>query len=184
MKKIAFLIMMLGLLMNLVPENTAFACSCAKPSVEEVLEDPNTVIFSGVVKGIDENKGLFTASTADPVSVSFQVEKTYKNLDRSRVLVSTARSSASCGYEFEEGKGYLVYGYEREGSIETNFCTRTVALSEAGEDLLAIGGGVNSSVKVEEPLGEKDSDWIIWMISTLIVIILVLYILKRRINRK
>jgi hypothetical protein len=43
-----------------------------------------------------------------------------------------------CGYDFQAGETYLVYGNYDEGSsnsLSTDICTRTRRLSEAGEDL-------------------------------------------------
>jgi hypothetical protein len=67
------------------------------------------------------------------------------------VTVYTASSSASCGYPFNQGQEYLIYAYRTDGSAQpfdypangfsTLLCTRTSLVSEAGEDLAALGPG-------------------------------------------
>ena len=45
--------------------------------------------------------------------------------------------SGECEFEFRKGETYLVYAFEQEqtGRLDTNRCTRTARLSDAGEDL-------------------------------------------------
>ena len=55
-------------------------------------------------------------------------------------IVETLVSSASCGYHFQIGTTYLVYGtqYRVGGYISTNICTRTRPLAYAEKDIKKI----------------------------------------------
>ena len=47
----------------------------------------------------------------------------------------------TCSREFRVGERYLVYAFEGDSELESNTCKRTVAVSEAAEDLKALGKG-------------------------------------------
>jgi hypothetical protein len=59
--------------------------------------------------------------------------------------------SGECEFEFRKGETYLVYAFEEEqsGRLDTNRCTRTARLSDAGEDLAYLffykNGGAESA---------------------------------------
>jgi hypothetical protein len=55
--------------------------------------------------------------------------------------VVTAVSSATCGYNFEVGKSYLVYAGTFDGKLNVSLCSRTALIDQAGEDLQALGLG-------------------------------------------
>ncbi|MGI0082397.1 MAG: hypothetical protein ACREAG_03720 [Nitrosopumilaceae archaeon] len=63
-------------------------------------------------------------SSAQHIPVKFDVQRVWKGPIEKTIIVSTAISSASCGYEFQEGETYLVYAYGKE-SLQTGLCTRT-----------------------------------------------------------
>ncbi|MCE5170441.1 hypothetical protein LQV63_14085 [Paenibacillus profundus] len=123
------------------------ACSCAaSPSIEDAKRDA-AAVFAGKVTHVSRSWTKMTFSTADPVKVSFQVKRVWKGNVPSNAKVVTALSSASCGYEFEPGKEYLVYAYHSDGKYMTHLCTRTAPLEDAAEDIQVLGKGrnVNSS---------------------------------------
>jgi hypothetical protein len=78
---------------------------------------------------------------ADPVRVTFALTKTWKGANQANLEVITPASSASCGFEFVQGQEYLVYAQEAEGQLQTNLCSRTTQLAQAGADLTALGEG-------------------------------------------
>jgi hypothetical protein len=72
--------------------------------------------------------------------VRFSVVTAWRGVDTREVTVSTHRSSAMCGYPFQEGEEYLVYARGGEG-LTVSLCSRTAPLADAGEDLAALGAG-------------------------------------------
>jgi hypothetical protein len=79
--------------------------------------------------------GLGITSSADPVSVTVQVQTAWKGVTTTPVLVQTAASGASCGYHFVTGRQYLIYAYGDGARLGTGLCTRTTVLSQAAADL-------------------------------------------------
>lgn len=69
------------------------ACSCAPlPSPQESLEK-STAVFAGKVTGIDIPNRIIISS-ADPVSVTFNVSEIWKGPDYKTLVVTTAREEA------------------------------------------------------------------------------------------
>jgi hypothetical protein len=98
-KNILILSILFGSIPFVLPA-ASYACSCAPPpSVEEALQR-QTAVFSGKVISISESN-KFWGSSADPVSVVFEVTGAWKGVTKSEVTVNTAMSSASCGYDFK-----------------------------------------------------------------------------------
>ncbi|MCY9514668.1 hypothetical protein [Paenibacillus apiarius] len=119
------------------------ACSCAAiPSVEDAKREA-AAVFAGKVTDVSQSLTTMIFSTADPVKVSFQVKRLWKGNVASNAKVVTALSSASCGYEFETGKQYLVYAYHSDGKYIAHLCTRTAPLEAAAEDIRLLGTGRN-----------------------------------------
>ena len=86
-------------------------------------------------------------SSADPVTVEFDVIKVWKGPLRETLTVDTERSEISCGFEFKEGRRYVVYAYDGY----TGFCTRTAPAWLAVRDFTALGFGQDP-----EPAGAPD----------------------------
>ena len=117
------------------------ACDCKPPPApKEALEKSAAVFVAKVVKIED-----------DPVSargrkVHVEVEKWWKGGDTATLIVSTAKSGATCGYGFREGGRYLVYAYGEKGKNEpllVSLCsrTRTLEQAETSGDFKELGDG-------------------------------------------
>jgi hypothetical protein len=125
----------------------ALACSCvlqtvaqAKQAAAAIFEGRVTSIVDAPVSGADMNPER---------SVTLSVVRSWRSLENQEtVTLRTAKSGATCGYAFEIGTSYLVYAGGEPGKLLVNSCSRTRLLSEASEDLAALGGGVTPS-KVE-----------------------------------
>jgi hypothetical protein len=118
----------------------AYACSCVvPPPPQEALDDADDV-FAGEV--ID----ITPLGTGTHLTVRYAVSDTWKGADSAEIEVQTPGDSAACGYEFQEGEEYLVYTYENERNegpgISTGLCQRTTELSNADEDIEALGESV------------------------------------------
>lgn len=118
----------------------ALACSCVEPGppLEEL--GKATAVFSGKVVDRDETAVVY--SSADPVRVTFQVYTVWKGPVCEAIIVTTAYSEVSCGYEFEDGKEYLVYAHGSADNLEVSLCSRTQSLMGANQDLSELGNGL------------------------------------------
>ena len=114
------------------------ACSCADSgSPAEALARADAVFAGEVVSVRVGRSSMLTYSSADPVSVTFNVSRVWKGPRSDTITIRTVRSEASCGYEFEKGRKYIVY--VRNG--ETGRCEGTAGLENAVADLAALGEG-------------------------------------------
>jgi len=102
-------------------------------------------VFRGTVVGLDEPSAGCggTMSSADPVTVSFQVDEVWKGEVAVDQQLTTAVEGASCGFSFSEGKEYVVYARDggADGGLNVSLCSRTRTVAEASEDLAALGKG-------------------------------------------
>lgn len=123
---------------------TVHACSCAMlPSIKDDMER-KAAIFAGKVISITPPDKKAMVSSADPVRIVFEVRTVWKGNLASETEISTAMSSASCGYEgFVADTEYLVFAYKDSISnkLETGVCERTKLLASADEELTALGKG-------------------------------------------
>ena len=121
-------------------EDTASACTClpSKGVAQEV--EISSAVFSGKVIEIKRHD-----RTEDPlgqVEVIFEVNKSWKGVDKRIISVFTGSNSASCGYGFKKGRTYLVYtGGSPQGQLSTSICSRTKRLNKAREELRILGAG-------------------------------------------
>lgn len=126
------------------------ACSCIMPATpQESLQD-SPAVFMGTVVDIYEPT-LLDSTASENVRVTFNVSKAWKGIETKEVTVRTAYSSASCGYEFEEGKDYIVYTYGASDYLRVSLCSRTAPLESAGADLVELGEGNIPTKEVEHP---------------------------------
>jgi hypothetical protein len=114
----------------------AHACSCV-PFTDRQAYDRADVVFVGRVLGVTAPGGPVRSST-DPALWTFAVGDVYKGSAATRQGVVSARFSASCGLEVEQGGTYVVFARREPGPLEprvdgpalfANLCggTRTIA---------------------------------------------------------
>ena len=95
--------------------------------------------FFGRVTGMSApTKESGRISSADLVTVEFDVIRVWKGPLRETLTVETERMGISCGYEFREGRRYIVYTW---GGSRTGLCTRTAPVWLAARDFAALGLG-------------------------------------------
>ncbi|MEH7226750.1 hypothetical protein V7112_23375 [Bacillus sp. JJ1566] len=181
-KGLLVLLLLFLIVIGLFPRQ-ASACSCAYP--ESVKDELNrkTAVFSGkVIDLVDENKFSYIQSSGDPIEVLFEVNESWKGINTSQVIISTARSGASCGYEFELNKEYLVYAYGEINQLETGFCERTALLSVASEDLALLGQGKEPTEKVDlqDELGKSN---LVYLLSIIAILLVIGFIIWKRIKK-
>lgn len=145
----AILLSAMGL--ALVPPGRALACSCAKPpAVKEELAN-KTAVFAGKAEKVVKPKQGAIWSSATPVKVTFRVTEVWKGKLAEETVVSTALSSASCGYDgFEANKEYIVFAHGPLDRLETTICSRTKPLASAGSELTALGTGYKPEAQTRD----------------------------------
>lgn len=172
MKKIilfAFIIISLFLI------NTALvhACSCALNDPPKEALEKSTAVFAGKVIDI-ETPGGTMVSSFDPVKVTFDVSTLWKGPDDKTLVVTTARSVASCGYGFRKDQEYMVYARGEEDALRTGICSRTTSLANAQVDLERLGEGLGEGkVPIPQP---SNLFQIVLLIGALIVVIAIIII--------
>lgn len=134
--------------------NVAFACEVIPPGPPREELDKAEAVFSGKVTEIQRG----TKDSYGDIQINaifFDVEKYWKSpesfKDYRSLVVFSQLSGDVCGYEFEEGKEYLVYAWtnERDGSLHTGIGTRTQLLENA-PDLVLLGEGIEPTTEVRQ----------------------------------
>jgi len=129
----------------------AYACSCAPPGPPDEELSNAAAVFTGKVISLAKPKGGFgPVSSADPIEVTFQVDKVWKGSVSQTTTITTARSGASCGYTFEKGSEYIVYAHGQENNLSVSLCSRTQPLDTADDDLAQLGVGAAPLADVYE----------------------------------
>lgn len=157
--KVMIMLSCLLLLVSLytIQPSNVFACSCAgPPEVSESLER-SAAIFAGKVTQIAGPPRKQVMSSADPVRVTLEVTEIWKGELNPVTELTTAMSSASCGYDqFAVGSEYLVFASAESGRLTTGLCDGTKPLTAAGKELSELGAGYPP--KAAPPPGETGSD--------------------------
>lgn len=147
----------------------ALACSCAAAPNPADLSFSDTV-FSGTAVEVAPWDRAGSSGTLLPVT--FAVDHIWLGDAEPLTTVRTAANGASCGYTFEEGMRYLVYGKATDGYVEVNLCSATRPYDHAAVEVLeAVAGsgravegpaaetaGVYPGVSSEPPPSEGDSN--------------------------
>lgn len=157
-------------LLTVRPQVT-YACSCVIPPSPLESMEKSTAVFEGTVTSMKKSSKP-VQSSGDPMYVTFLTGAHWKGDVGEQVTVSTAQSSASCGFEFKEGERYLVYARggaegaagtdgaegkagtkEADGKakLTVSLCSRTTLYSNAQEDLNELGAGMSVGSPTEPP---------------------------------
>jgi hypothetical protein len=171
----------------------SYACSCAElDSVKEAFEGSSAVFSGKVVEIVDANKNKSIQSSADSIKVLFEVEESWKGINQTQITVNTARSSDSCGYEFDLNKEYLVYANETNGTFNVSLCSRTTLLSLAEKDIQELGEGLKPTKQVsnisnitvdEDPISFENLTYKIYIFLLILGLIFTIVYIVRRIRR-
>ena len=116
----------------------AEACSCFSgfPLCQTYWDTP--AVFSGTVTRVEEIR--VRAGRPDAYyskrRVLISVEESFRGYVSGVVQIATGAGGGDCGYNFEEGRSYLVYAYKNEeGQLSSGICSRTRPIEKAEEDL-------------------------------------------------
>lgn len=137
------MVMALSLLALLMFPKPAHACMCGPSGAPRDAMAKADAVFAGQVVAINEpgpylRNGQMVIGSADLVKVEFNVGRVWKGPRPETITVETERMGISCGYEFKEGRRYIVYAW---GGNRTGLCTRTAPVWLAARDFAALGLG-------------------------------------------
>ncbi|MEQ9368700.1 MAG: protease complex subunit PrcB family protein [Coleofasciculus chthonoplastes F3-SA18-01] len=129
-------LLMIAASLFIISAESAQACSCMRATPEQHFESANAVFSGRVVNVLTPRRTSQRRQLSLPQKrVMFEVSEVWKGQERRRLMVMTSDSSASCGFNFTEGKSYLVYASRSDNRLTTSLCSGTKLLSQAQEDL-------------------------------------------------
>jgi hypothetical protein len=154
---LALLALVAAALASLTTPATVYACSCAAPVDAQAALSGSTAVFRGTVVRLQPG-----SITDRQVKVDLDVSEQWKGDPGTSVTLTTASNEAACGYSFVKGTEYLVYADGKADDLETNLCSRTAPVADAGDDLAALGPGakpVTASGAGGQPADGSGSDF-------------------------
>lgn len=136
----------------------SFGCTCARhqpPSSLKNLRElvrwqlqESKILFEGRVERMEIQHGQITpvpddalsaTPSADELIVTFRILRSFRGGSSGAVRVITSLGQGSCGFDFENGRSYLVDAfYDASGAIFTSSCQQTRTLESAGPQLRAL----------------------------------------------
>ncbi|WP_235857401.1 hypothetical protein [Paenibacillus albiflavus] len=100
-----------------------------------------SAIFAGKVVKIENLNTSTIRNSNDPVEVTFDVSKVWKGPAYKHMVITTAESEISCGYEFRLNTEYLIYASSDGDKFTTGLCAGNNKLLNASSDLALLGVG-------------------------------------------
>ena len=127
-----------------------YACSCVMPGTPSEELAKSSLVFAGSAAAVREDQpflGIDRLPAYGQTTVEFKIDTVWKgNINiKETMTLETARYGASCGFTFVEEEEYIVYS--RDGKT-VSLCSRTRSLSDAQEDLAALGEGKPAGPKL------------------------------------
>ncbi len=117
--------------------SNVLACSCLDPGPPCQAYWNSSVVFVGTALSVSRIEVDWDGHKVPQRLFRFRIEDAFRGVSGSEVEVLTGAGGGDCGYDFQRGTKYLIYGNKgRDKSwVGTSICTRTRPLSEAAEDL-------------------------------------------------
>jgi hypothetical protein len=124
------LLLILGVITLLYLDRPTMACSCAPKGSPCEAYSSATAIFIGLVT----SSKITTHDRSRSGLYQIKVEEVF--LGTLADNIEAASSDMLCGYEFKDGKRYLIYTHGgQQGTYFVTYCSRTRPIEEAEEDL-------------------------------------------------
>jgi hypothetical protein len=166
----------------------AFACSCSVNLTPADAAARADVVFSGVVTSLKVfHPNAPITSSIDPVDVGFQVEAVFKGSVVANQHVQTAASDATCGFPFEVGQRFTVFGQRQGTTVMVDLCNGTTAgrieaLGSRADARLQVSGAPLEITEVERALLPSAWPWIIAAGGAVLVALAI--VITRRLARR
>jgi|GEM_PF-1734546 len=116
----------------LLSARSALACSCVKTTDLYKIESADLIFIGRLISSKDPSAGSRSSSSMDPIIYTFEIERLYKGEDAHEVEVLSARSSASCGKTFREGRHLVLARASSGGEFWTGACSSGRPVERAG----------------------------------------------------
>lgn len=138
MKNLRFFIATIFVILFLaVLASQVFACTCLDPGPPCQAYWNSEVVFSGTPISVSNVEVEFEGHKWSQRLFRFRIEEAFRGVEGQEIEVLTGVGGGDCGYDFQVGTKYLVYGGHVQGKtwVGTSICTRTRPLANAVEDL-------------------------------------------------
>ena len=134
----------------LLSVSSTFACSCAVSSDPTAVLNNTEIVFIWRPIDIETISSLFGI---DENKITFVVDYNVKWNNSDSITIFTAKESATCWYDFEIWREYIVYAntYDNNDTIQVSLCSRTNLVENASEDLEAFN--IDTSILPNNELG-------------------------------
>lgn len=183
------LVMLMSIVVLLAPQQ-ALACSCVERlDPEAELARADAVFVGTIVKSKPQRhqEGM-TGPTEYRQANLFEVQTSWKGVEESQQIVYDDGYLTSCGMNFMEDMTYLVYALEIDGDLVSSFCSPTVGIEQAEDDLAALGPGYTALDKVNLKgemrwITDKDYDKLIVGGGLLLLVAILILRMVRHRNR-
>jgi len=130
MKIRIFVFVVIGAIMTMTAVPRVYSCSCVPPPPPAQAFQEAAAVFMGKAISIQAGPGPYVITAKLRVSRIWKGEKTFL------LEILTGNDGAMCGFNFQEGKSYVIYAYKnQDGQLETNNCTRSTLTERATADL-------------------------------------------------
>ena len=118
------------------------------------MAEADAVFFGRVAEMTVRSRESGQISSADLVTVEFDLIRVWKGPLRETLTVKTERMGISCGYEFREGRRYVVYTWDGN---RTGLCTRTAPTWRAARDFATLGFDQSPEIAAEGVIQDGNS---------------------------
>ncbi|MFK7925658.1 MAG: hypothetical protein AB8H47_27155 [Bacteroidia bacterium] len=132
-----------------------FACECINLGPQAKIDSAD-VVFDGTVIYVNTNW------MSGGMKYTFQVHQTWKRRTDTVMMINSGFATTDCGYNFEEGKRYLVFA-RKTFSYKTDLCAGNVLIEEADTYLSKLGSSQQPARSALIPL-------MYWTLSILTVL--------------
>lgn len=170
MKKIIISIFSI-LLFIILNNNQTFACSCIMNESPSISMEKATSVFIWKVSKIEESSIINDLFEYKKNYVTFNVSSNIKWDTNQKITIVTAKDSATCWYNFEDWKDYIVYTYWEKNEEEVSLCSRTSLLENAFDDLEAFKDIITNVEEIDENEVEANKNFTEIFISLLIIFV-------------
>jgi len=116
---------------------SVIACSCLGPGPPCQAYWNSEVVFTGRALSVARVEVDWEGQKIPRRLFRFKLEKSFRGNSDALIDVLTGLGGGDCGYDFELGVDYLVYGATVTGKpwVGTSICSRTQTVANAREDL-------------------------------------------------
>ena len=126
------------ILIFLLPYFTVLACDCRiAPGVNKAVYETESIFVGKVVSVTDDPESCYLGDCLG-VYVQIEVQACLKGINSSNVTLYTMKQTASCGFPFEMGEGYLIYADSNGRELSVSLCSRTKDYAEAKAEIAQV----------------------------------------------